>query len=233
MYGSDWWRVLMESDYGQAAGGLQTVLFILLLSFVIGQFVGWVYMWTHAGLSYSQSFVTALAVMPVLLAIMMWIMSGNVVIAFGLLAVFAVVRFRNVLKDTRDTIFILWAILEGLGVGTRVYSTAVIAALGVGIVIGYLHLISFGRRHRYDAVLALQLTGNLQLMQDSLKEILYRYCDRPLLSSQQQLSAESLHISYRVLLRDPNRYNELRDTLLNTSGMDDVNLYLCQDEAEI
>jgi hypothetical protein len=167
MNGSDWWRVLMESDYGQTAGGLQTVLFILLLSFVIGQFIGWVYMWTHAGLSYSQSFVTALAVMPVLLSLMMLIMAGSVVIAFGLLAVFAVVRFRNVLKDTRDTTFILWSILEGLGVGTMRYTTAVIAVLGVGMVIGYLHLISFGRRHRYDAVLALQLNGNLQIMQDS------------------------------------------------------------------
>jgi hypothetical protein len=233
MNGSDWWRVFTDSDYGQAAGGLQTVLFILVLSFVIGQLVGWVYMWTHAGLSYSQSFVTSLAVMPVLLALMMMIMAGSVAIAFGLFAVFAVVRFRNVLKDTRDTIFILWSILEGLGVGTMRYTTAVIAAVGISLVIGYLHLISFGRRHRYDAVLALQLTGNLQSLQDILKDILFRYCDRPLLASQQQLTGDTMHISYRVLLRDPNRYNELRDTLQSTSGMEEVNLYLCQDEAEI
>ena len=31
---------------------------------------------------------------------------------------FGVVRFRNVLKDTRDTIFILWAIMEGVAIGT-------------------------------------------------------------------------------------------------------------------
>jgi hypothetical protein len=233
MNGSDWWRVFLESDYGQTAGGLQTALFILVLSFVIGQLVGWVYMWTHAGLSYSQSFVVSLAVLPVILAVMMLVMAGSVVVAFGLLAVFAVVRFRNVLKDTRDTTFILWAILEGLSVGTMRYTTAVIAAIGLSFVIGYLHLIAFGRRHRHDAVLAVQLTGNLQALQDSLKEILYCYCDRPLLASQQQLSMESMHISYRVLLRDPNRYGELRETLQGTKGIEEVNLYLCQDEAEI
>jgi len=233
MNGSDWWRVFFESDYGQAAGGLQTALFILVLSFVIGQIVGWVYMWTHAGLSYSQSFVVSLAILPVILAIMMFIMMGSVIIAFGLLAVFAVVRFRNVLKDTRDTTFILWAILEGLAVGTMRYTTAVVAVIGISFVISYLRLISFGRRHRYDAVLALQLTGNIQALQNSLKEILYCYCDRPLLASQQQLSMESMHISYRILLRDPNRYNELRETLQGTNGIEEVNLYLAEDEAEM
>ncbi len=230
---NDWWRIFLESDYGQATGNLQTVLFILALSFVIGQLVGWVYMLTHAGLSYSQSFVTSLAVLPVILSLMMLIMAGSVVIAFGLLAVFAVVRFRNVLKDTRDTTFILWSILEGLGIGTMRYTTAVMAAVGVSVVIIYLHLISYGRRHRYDAVLALQLTGNLQALQESLKEIIRCYCDKPVLASQQQLTTESMHISYRVLMRDPNRYNELREALQSTKGMDEVNLYLCQDEAEI
>jgi hypothetical protein len=233
MNGSDWWRVFLESDYGHAGGGLQTALFALFLSFIIGQIVGWVYMWTHSGLSYSQSFVSSLALMPVILAIMMLIMAGSVVVAFGLLAVFAVVRFRNVLKDTRDTTFILWSILEGLAVGTMRYTTAVMAVIGISVVILYLHLVSFGRRHRFDAVLAVQLTGNLQALQDSLRDILYKYCDRPLLASQQQLAADVMHISYRVLLRDPNRSEELRGALQQTQGMEEVNLYLCQDEAEI
>ena len=59
---------------------------------------------------------------------MMMLMTGGLIVAFGLLAVFAVVRFRNVLKDTRDTSYILWAILQGLAVGTFKFSTAVIAA---------------------------------------------------------------------------------------------------------
>ncbi|HEY4760673.1 MAG TPA: DUF4956 domain-containing protein [Thermoguttaceae bacterium] len=233
MNGSDWWQIFFQSDYGQAAGGLQTAVFVLVLSFVIGQLVGWIYMWTHSGLSYSQSYVASLAILPVILALMMLIMAGSVVIAFGLLAVFAVVRFRNVLKDTRDTTFILWAILEGLAVGTMRYTTAVIAALGVSIVIVYLHLISYGRRHRYDAVLSLELNGDLQTIQESLKELLYCYCDRLLLASQQQLSTDSMHMSYRVLLRDPNRCNELREKLQQKNGIEDVNLFLCQDEAEI
>ena len=79
--------------------------------------IGWLYQVTHRTMSYSQTFVSSLVVMPPLVALMMHLMAGNMVIAFGLLAVFAIVRFRNVLKDTRDTTFILWAIIEGVSVG--------------------------------------------------------------------------------------------------------------------
>jgi hypothetical protein len=67
--------------------------------------------------------------MPVLVSLMMMLMSGSVFIAFGLLAVFAVVRFRNVLKDTRDASFVLWAIVEGMAVGTRQESIALISVV--------------------------------------------------------------------------------------------------------
>ena len=98
---------LFSGDYGLAPGSAETVLFVILLSFVIGQFIGWIYMATHEALSYSRSFVSSLVILPVLVGLMMLLMSGSIIVAFGLLAVFAVVRFRNVLKDTRDTSFIL------------------------------------------------------------------------------------------------------------------------------
>ena len=121
--------LLFYSDY-DCVGSPEQALFLLMLAFVIGQMIGWTYMWTHRVLSYSQTFTSSLVVLPVLVALMMMLMSGSVFIAFGLLAVFAVVRFRNVLKDTRDTYYVLWAIVEGMAVGTRQESTALIGAVG-------------------------------------------------------------------------------------------------------
>src|SRR5690606_35260101 len=130
------------------------ILAALLLAFVIGQLVGWIYMLTHTSLSYSASFVGSLVILPVIVALMMILMSGSLMVAFGLLAVFAVVRFRNVLKDTRDTTFILWAIVEGMGAGTFRYSTTVIGAVTVSLVLAYLYWTRFGERHRFDAALS-------------------------------------------------------------------------------
>src|SRR5215467_14769791 len=153
---NDLFNALARPDWPGAPDG-RTILFMLLLAFTTGMVIGFVYMWTHEALSYSRTFVGALAVMPVIISMMMAAMSGSLLVAFGLLAVFGVVRFRNVLKDTRDTTFILWVIMEGLAIGTTRFSTAVLSAVGIGLIFLLLRAMNFGVRNRYDAVLSLRI----------------------------------------------------------------------------
>ena len=225
--------LFINGDVGGGGRDPSVAIFGLLLAFLVGHIVGWVYMWTHQSLSYSQSFVASLVTIPVIIALMMMLMSGNIAVAFGLLAVFAVVRFRNVLKDTRDTTFVLWTIIEGMAVGTMRYSTALIGALAVAIVMLYLRVTSFGSRHRFDAVLNLQLTGDLASGLGSLNEILSRHSSRVHLANQRRLSDEGIDLSYRLLLRDPSRSDELRMEMEQTEGMENVALFMRQDESEV
>jgi hypothetical protein len=230
---NEWIALLFRGDSSAAVNGPETALFIVVFSFLVGQCVGWTYMGTHRGLSYSQSFVVSIVVLPVLVSLMMILMAGSFMVAFGLLAVFAVVRFRNVLKDTRDTTYILWAITEGLAIGTQRYSTALIGVLGVAAVMSYLYITSFGSRHRFDAVIDLQLTGDLKEIQDGLKQLLRQHCAHTQLASQQRMGADSANFSYRVLLRDPSRGNELCGALEKMAGIAEVTLFLREEESEI
>jgi hypothetical protein len=231
---NDWINTLVSSDYGPAfTGGASTVLFIMLLAFVIGHFIGFVYMWTHEAISYSRTFVASLAVMPVLIAVMMIVMAGNALIAFGLLAVFGVIRFRNVLKDTRDTTFVLWALMEGLTVGTLRYSTALMGALGVAGIFIYLWATSFGTRHRYDAVLSVRLCGDLEVSGVDLKRVLGRHASRAVLASERRATDEGVDLSYHLLLRDPSRSDELQADLAALRGLSNVAVFMHEDEAEI
>jgi hypothetical protein len=225
--------LLFDGDSGTMAGGFETTWFIVVFSFCVGQCVGWIYMATHRGLSYSRSFVVSLAIMPVLVALMMVLMAGSMMVAFGLLAVFAVVRFRNVLKDTRDTIYILWAITEGLAIGIHRYSTALTGIIGIAVAIGYLHVTSFGSRHRFDAVIDLQVSGYQTSVQDDLRHVLRRHCAHAVLASQQRIGADDANCSYRVLLRDPSRSAELCTALEGVAGVTEVTLFLREDESEI
>ncbi len=128
---NDWVSILFNSDYGPTfVGGTTTIVFIMCLAFAIGNFIGYVYMWSHEAISYSRTFVASIAALPVIIAVMMIVMAGNLLIAFGMLAVFGVIRFRNVLKDTRDTTFILWTVMEGVCVGTMRFSTALFGRPG-------------------------------------------------------------------------------------------------------
>ncbi len=229
---NDWAAMLFQGDAGSYLTGPETVLFVAMLAFLLGHLVGWIYMWTHSQVSYSQTFVASLVVMPVLVALLMILMAGSVVIAFGLLAVFAIVRFRNVLKDTRDTTFVIWSILEGMAVGTQRYSTALVGALAIAAVLLYLRITSFGSRHRYDAILSLQVTSD-RAGAPALASVLDRHALRKQLASERRTNNEGLDLSYRLLLRNPARSDELQWELRELAGVERVSLFLREDESEV
>jgi hypothetical protein len=224
--------ILFDQEIRTGAADVQTVLLVLALAFCLGHIVSWIYMGTHSGLSYSQTFTASLTLIPVLVALVMMLMSGNIYVAFGLMAVFAIVRFRNVLKDTRDTSFILWSIITGMAVGTMKFGIAISGCLFIALVAIYLRLSSLGARQRYDVVLSLHLAGDASAV-TSIQPVLKRHSSRIQLASQRSLAENMLDLSYRLLLRDPARSNELLDELESTSGVAHVSLYHREDESEM
>src|SRR4051794_2500366 len=168
---NDW---LLRGDYGAAATDYTTLIIAVLLAFACGHAVAWIYMFTHSGLSYSRSYVNTLIVMPVVVALVMMILANNLVIAFGLMAIFAMVRFRSILRDTLDTSFVLAVIVIGLACGTMKFTSAIIGTLATIAIMLYLWGTSFGTRHRYDLIV------NIQWMRPStelgdLKRLLSRH----------------------------------------------------------
>jgi hypothetical protein len=228
----EWFDLLRYGD-PSASPPIESVLLSLLVAFVIGQMIGWVYMATHTTPSYSSSFVASLVVLPVMVALMMILMAGSLMIAFGLLAVFAVVRFRNVLKDTRDTTYILWAIVEGMAVGTFRYSTGLVGAAAVILVLFYLWMTEFGVRHRFDAALSVSIPGDSAAMRERVEQILHRFSDRTILTGE-RLSPDARNVlSYRLLMRDPARRGELRNELTSAGDVHELSFYLQDDESEV
>jgi hypothetical protein len=223
---------LFGGDYGAPVGGPQTVLLVLLLSFILGHVVAWVYMWTHAGLSYSQMFTSSLLVLPVLVSVFMMLVASNAFIALGMLAVFTMIRFRNVLKDTRDTTFILWALVEGLATGTQHFALGIIGGIAVALIFLYLRFTGFGGRHRYDVIVSLEWLGDVATA-EQLRGVLRRHGARVQLASQRELEGDRVDVSYRLLLRDPARSRELLNELKDTPGVSRPALYHREDESEL
>jgi hypothetical protein len=220
------------SEFSLSAGGLSTVLLVLLTAFIVGHIVSWTYMWTHTGLSYSQTFTSSLLVQPVIVSLIMLLMAGNLLIALGVLTVFAMIRFRNVLKDTRDTTFILWAIVEGVAAGTQRYGVALLGALIICLVFLYVRFTGFGGRHRYDVILSLEWAGQDSYV-SALRPIFHRHAVKAQLAGQHDLEANKMDLSYRLLLRDPSRSRELLSDLETTQGVARVSLFHRSDEAEV
>ena len=116
----DWF---VHGDFGGAPPNWSAMVLGLLLAFACGHVISWVYMMTHSGLSYSRSFVNSLVLLPPIVALVMMVLVNNLITAFGMMAVFAIVRFRNILRDTLDTTYVLISLVIGMAAGTQKFSS--------------------------------------------------------------------------------------------------------------
>lgn len=223
----------LNGDYGPSAPNWPAMVLGLLVAFGSGQIIAWVYMLTHSGLSYSRSFVNALIIMPTIVALVMMVLSNNLVTAFGMMAVFAIVRFRNILRDTLDTTYVLSVIVIGMASGTQKYASAVLGCALVSVVLLFLWYTSFGSRHRYDIIINLHWARSMKEIED-LRRILSRHSWKSHLASQRSHEGyEGTDLSYRLLLRDSNRVEDLLSELRQVTGVSRVTSMLAEDESEI
>ena len=224
---------LAHGDYGLAPTNFPALALGLLLAFAMGHIMAWVYMLTHSGLSYSRSFVNALVVMPTIVAIVMNVLSNNLVTAFGMMAVFAIVRFRNILRDTLDTTYVLTVLVIGMACGSQKFTTAVIGCGLMAVGMLYLWTTSFGSRHRYDLIVNLHWARPLGELPE-LNRTLNRHSRRTLCASQRSHEGyEGTDLSYRLLLRDPRRMEEMLTELRGTTGVSRVTSMQAEDESEV
>jgi hypothetical protein len=230
---TDWLEWLFQGDYGSAPPNWPAVVLGLLLAFACGHIIAWVYMFTHSGLSYSRSFVNALIIMPVIVALVMMILSNNLITAFGMMAVFAIVRFRNILRDTLDTTYILTVIVIGMASGSQKFASAIIGCVLMALALLYLWYSSFGSRHRYDVIVNLHWSRSMKELGD-LRRILSRHSWKSHLASQRSHEGyEGTDLSYRLLLRDTNRVEDLLVELRQITGVSRVTSMLAEDESEL
>jgi hypothetical protein len=220
-------------DYATMPTNAPALILSLLLAFVAGHIIAWVYIRTHSGLSYSRSFVNSLIVIPVIVAMVMMVLSGNLVTAFGMMAVFAVVRFRNILRDTLDTAYILSVIVIGMACGTQKYATAIFGCVLISAIMYYLSFTGFGTRHRFDVIVNLHWNRAMSELGE-LVGLLHRYSRKTVCASQRSNEGyEGTDLSYRLLLRDPSRVEELMGEIRVVHGVTRVTSLQAQDESEL
>jgi hypothetical protein len=224
----------LNSDFGRAPTDFRALILGLLISLAGGHILAWVYMITHSGLSYSRSFVKSLIVMPVVVALVMHVLSNNLITAFGMMAVFTIVRFRNMLRDTLDTTYILLVLALGMAAGSEKFATAVAGLLVMVLALLYLWLTSFGSRHRYDVILNLHWSRSLGDLPE-VERLLERHARRSRRASQRSSSdaGAGADISYWLLLRDPERVGELLSELQSLTGVSRISSMMAEDESEV
>lgn len=120
------------------------ILFVLVMELIIA----WVYRKTHRALSYSQSFIFTMILMGLIATVIMMVIAENIVGAFALLGAFSLIRFRTIVKETRDIAFIFFALAIGVAGGTNNYTVAGIGTVLISLIILFFDKINFGSAAR-------------------------------------------------------------------------------------
>ena len=90
----------------------EQVILNLILAFFLGFIISLIYKKTHKGLSYSQSFVLTNIFLAVIVAMVIMVIGNNLARAFALVGALSIIRFRTVVKDTKDTAYIFWSLVK-------------------------------------------------------------------------------------------------------------------------
>lgn len=105
------------------------VVVALILAFGVTLPVSWVYGWTRPPKKYNQSFISALLVTPIGIALVVFLVKGSIPLALGLAGIVAAVRFRATIKEPIDSVYMLVVIGIGLAAGAQLISVAYVASL--------------------------------------------------------------------------------------------------------
>lgn len=218
------WQLLEDTPLGGGTFSPQTILLSLLLAFVLGQVLAWVYYLTHSGLSYSRSYVQSLILITVVISMVMTVIGNNIITAFGLMGGLAIVRFRNVIKDTRDIAFIFCALVVGMAAGSHRYLTAILGTGILSAIIVYLSLTDFGSHEPHNGFLRFSLRGPLG-PGHPVPGILSRFCGSfTLISMQDSGFGGPAEYAYQILIRNVAQNEELVAELERVDGIENISL---------
>jgi uncharacterized membrane protein YhiD involved in acid resistance len=129
------------------------ILLNLMLAFILGMIISYIYKVTHKGLSYSQSFILTIVFVTIIVSMVIMIIENNLARAFALVGALSIIRFRTVVKDTKDTAFIFLGLAAGLACGTSNYFIAISGTSIISIIIFILHVTNFGTLYKSEFIL--------------------------------------------------------------------------------
>lgn len=107
----------------------------LLLAFVLGLFVFYVYKKTFNGVMYSASFGVSLIALTLITTLVILAVTSNVVLSLGMVGALSIVRFRTAIKEPLDIAFLFWSIAIGIVIGAGMIPLAVFGSLFIGLVL--------------------------------------------------------------------------------------------------
>lgn len=194
----------------------------MVLSFVLGLIISLVYKNTHKGLSYSQSFMVTNIFVAVIVCMVIMIIGNNLARAFALVGALSIIRFRTVVKDTKDTAYIFWALAAGMAAGTGSYFLAISGTIIITGIAYILYFTNYGSIHKSEFILQFRtLTENQQA--SSYNKIISDYTKKAtLLHAESSGDGQTVKLSFDIVMKENKVQDKFVSDLSKISGISET-----------
>ncbi len=206
------------------------ILINLSVAFIFGMIVAFVYNRTHKGLSYSQSFMLTVVFISIIVAMVMMVIGNNLSRAFALVGALSIIRFRTVLKDTKDMTYIFLSLAAGMAAGTSSYFLGSAGVIFFSLVAFVLHATNYGSLYKSEFVLRFRtLTSSKAPYSDIINEF-SRTAN--MLHVEPSGDGQSTKITFDILMKKDKDPEEFSRKLAQTDGVSEVVLVASKNDVD-
>lgn len=202
---------------------LDLLAYRLGLALLLGCAVAGIYRFTHPREGGITSFLSTLVLLSVLIAVVTQVIGDNVARAFSLVGALSIVRFRTVVEDTRDTAFVIFAVVVGMAAGAGYVAVAL-----AGLVAGGLAAVVVRPRRGGSAQADWMLTVRVSIGQDAdaaIAPVLSKYFeDVQLQATTTGRQGAAIDLAYRARLRPAGSPIAIVNELNRLEGVQSVEL---------
>ncbi|MBD3288491.1 DUF4956 domain-containing protein [candidate division KSB1 bacterium] len=202
------------------------VVINMVVAFILGLFISILYRKTFQGFSYSSSYVNTLVIITMVTAIVIMVIGNNLARAFGLVGAMSIIRFRTVLKDTRDIAFVFFALAVGMASGSGNHLIGIVGSVIIGIIILALYFTNYGTIRNKEFMLS------FWMIPEDDEDPTYLEVFRKYLSNFNMLNVRSvrlgqfLEMSFSVVLKRNEQSRAFMRELSSLEGIERVSLVL-------
>jgi uncharacterized membrane protein YhiD involved in acid resistance len=205
---------------------LPHMLIAMGASVIMGVILSLVYMRTRRDRSATQSFLTTLVILPLVIAIIIMLIGNSVARAFSLAGAFAIIRFRSQPGDPKDITYVLCSMALGLACGMGYVTYGLVMTVAIAAVLLVLDALRFGGARQVKKTLRILVPEDLDY-QGAFDEVLYMYTSSYSLTRIKTVDLGSLYeLTYSVVTRPEANDKQFVDALRVRNGNLTITLVL-------
>ena len=149
---------MFNSVIGSEGLSLVSGSICMVSAVILGLFIAVIHMKTS---KYIKNFFITLALLPLLVAVVMFMVNGNLGTSIAIVGAFSLVRFRSIAGTSREIASVFWAMAIGLSIGMGQVVFGALVTVIVGLLLIIFKKINFGDDNSSEKILQIVIPENL------------------------------------------------------------------------